>query len=457
MRVWLEFTIETKDATVQRISQVLQDSGLYGVIDWTSSSLELVNAQVLAELDGVTEETSLVVRTTDGAQLVEDIEGFLQEIANAHSITIAADNWEVDLHAYVEPEGHQEGEAGLGDHDYEDGVDHEASNPHLFVIYGEAMSLGGIANPSLTSLAHELARDVKSPVTVAAVTLTGGREVAIGYAMQGIDEEPVWVDHRPILDFTRGDFTELSWHSVHKSTAKGLRKLAALSEPAHVWLLSDFRHYDVDFTPIAPNSGGEGDDVVAAALIAQDARLAEMRYEAADVTRDNDERVQAIALADELGLDEANTEALTSLLTAKDRAVDAAEVLKVLGVPAEAIAAFGAGGDPASLPNAVHVEKGKVFNQLIDLPSLSERPSDDSWVSRARRIDFDRPVLGLVLNLALLAAGAALVVLGVLGIGPFDRTWIKVVGFVVGGSMLIDGVASMWVWTKIRLKNRRSR
>ncbi len=82
-------------------------------------------------------------------------------------------------------------------------------------------------------------------------------------------------------------------------------------------------------------------------------------------------------------------------------------------------------------------------------------PTGNSFIDKMRRLDFDQPALGLFIIIAMFAAGLGLIALGVNGVSFFDRLWVAVIGYIAGGCLLFDGVASLYLWVRIRMQNRR--
>lgn len=461
-------------STAQQIADKLRDTGVFGAVDWTFSDEDDLFAYVLTkEVDG---QIYLPVSTNGIVRLEADFQTFLTRFATDNGIDMTVYTAEQELLFLVEQpdsdidDGFSEDASDSSGHlnesdEEEDDLQDSQPDKIAFIVYGTEGSptRSNLSHPK--TLANALAFEMKGPVTVVpAVSSTIDPAIIqkrttasewvegplIAYAVDGYAKRPAWMDRKPVLAISGGESPALRWYSSAPSDRIRDNLLSA-TIPAGVWALEATNDLQPSATPIAPASLPTHADPEFVAVHEQQGLMVEAIVR--QYLDDDADRTSAQAMCAALGLDDARTARLVDLLNESERAVSITEVTDILGLPTWIERVLSGRVDPQTLPQAVHVAKGSTLG-MLGLGTLTRRPSGSAIADKMRQLDFDRPVLALLIELIMVAGGIALLTLTLQHVGIFDNSRVRGLGYAISAWLLIDGIASLVVWTKIRLKNR---
>lgn len=446
----LHVSFSTEDQkNADTVVNVLREAGLFGYQAVDGDCLDSAQFGLLASIDLESENSTPAVAVLsadkNSISYLQNLDKFLTDLAHriGHSCYFYEPelDWEfvVDLNAVPNTEMDEEflSQEQLLDEDH-DPVK-EDSLRFAFVIYGN------VTSPD--RYVYELARDVKAPVTLVAGTPT------VCFAVDNPKKTPVWLGKLPILEIQAGPVPMIRWFS---GAGKGLKsRFYNRFAPRFTWFLSTEPYVGVKHLPLQDSAGLSSNaldnSAVLSAFKAQDA--ATKQADSYSVLDQSEDLEQAYALAQELGFDRDQQEALVRLLTTVDRTVALEELIGALGLDHCITKVLEGGVDPRSISGGVTAESAN-FRAETGLHSLTERPMGNSWTDQLRRIDHDRPALGLVLILAMFAASAAVFYLGFAKPSIFSKPVFHWAAYICGAIILIDTIVSALSWVMIRVKGR---
>lgn len=436
----LNFSLPT-DGRVSRAEAThsVRNSGAFGIIDETANDSYSLLAYVQCEIHD-DEQLMLPLRNQTNDQevtLSSDIQGYIDSMAKDLGAEIHAYEpvTEVIYNSQVEVD-----ELAFFTEEVEEDTNDVRA---LYVAFGKPMGPPNLVSERSQGFAHEVSRDVKGPAT-AVVTDSH----AVAFVLEGFDGHPTWVDRKPVVELiSHGLDLSVRWHSAVKNKGSLKERLISNAFPREFWRITTGPTRQENLALIVERDSFDG---LPSIFEAQNSLREDIARESGGT---EEEIANAQALAIELGLDASQQDRLVQLLTSPSLDKSVSDVIAALGLPADYARAF-TGEIPAdSLDNAFRVEAGSIAGTM-DFGSFIERPTGHTWSDRLRRMDFDQPALSLVLEVAMVALGVLLFLAGVFNWGVFATTWVAIVGYIFAAWMLIDGLASLWVWGLIRKQNR---
>ncbi len=427
----------------------LSEAGFFGAVNRAETDAHSVQVHLLAE----SSDQGLLVPTLRGEPVVltneKNFEAFIEELARSLEVSVSGASQTLDVVHYAEgPHGDTE---STDDAEVEDAVTRRV----VFATYGEDRFPAVSTEDHLTPLAHDVSMNISAPVTaVEATSASSALDPTFLFAEGLLAPPALWANYRPVVEVQYDDGISLRWFSADRATSGVRERLLDLAAPQNRWYLSSDHFYGEPFVPLVQQNPTENSEVdaTADALFRSQARLTEQLI--AEYSVQAPDPLEVLELTRAIGLPDASGYELAQLLSIHDRKVEITEICAALHFPQYVAEVLTGERDARALPGAVHVEKGTLTGSS-NLKALLERPAGDSLTDRMRRLDFDRPALALAIEVGMVTAGIALILLGIMDVGAFEQTWVAVVGYLVGTWLAIDGIGSIVMWTKIRQQERK--
>ncbi|MFD2839231.1 hypothetical protein ACFSYH_01435 [Populibacterium corticicola] len=432
-----------------QIVEGLAQAGFLGAVNRAATDVHSVEVVLLAKFS----ERGVVVPRRNGESVVlasqTNLEAFVQELAHSSGASVSGLLNALDAACYAE--GPHTESAPLDDDAKVDEPEGTELRRIVFATYGEDRYPALSAQDQLTPLAHEISLHIGAPVTAVNATATGAElDPTLVFAEGVLTATRVFANYRPIVEVEYDGGIFLRWYSADRATGSVRQKLLDIAAERNGWYLPSESFNGEPFVPLAQPHRAESDTTVPALFDAQTQLIAQLNAENLDP---NPDLFEVLELTRAIGLPDTSGHKLAELLSIRDRIVEVSEVCATLHFPDYVAEVLKGRSNPKALPGAVHVEQGTAAGSA-NFKALLERPEGTSVTDRMRQLDFDRPALALLIEVGMVAAGIALIVLGIMDVGPFGQTWIAIVGYLLGAWLFLDGVASLFMWAKIRRQNK---